>query len=42
MKKLLYILSALFISEKINSVQTGKFLSKNIINKIQELLKKIN
>jgi glutamate-ammonia-ligase adenylyltransferase len=41
MKKVLYILSALFTSEKINSVQTGKLLTESINNKIQELSDKM-
>lgn len=41
MKKLLYILSALFTSEKINSVQVGKLLTENIISSIQGLSAKL-
>ena len=40
-KKLIYVLSALFTSEKLNSTRTGKLLTENIITKIQALANKL-
>ncbi len=41
MKKLLYVLSALFTSEKIDSVMTGKLLTQSINNNIQIISDKL-